>query len=194
MSRQEVYVTPQFINGPKKEGGKHGSIKTAEYKYISVPVSHLHEFQKGVRAFIVMETTPEGYHNFVGFAHEAPRQQPQAHQESYQGYQERPRQPAPQRREAPQARPPAPMHSANPEGRDIFITGVTGRAMGSGKFTSMDILTLTLAAAAAYDQVILGKPKPQFDDDMPPFDDMRPRADNSRIPYTPPEDDEIPFG
>ena len=40
-------------------------------------------------------------------------------------------------------------HSPN-QGREIFITGVVGRAMGSGKFSAADIAGLALAAAETW--------------------------------------------
>ena len=44
---------------------------------------------------------------------------------------------------------PAPV-GAQSASEDIFVTGVVGRAMGSGKFAVTDIKLLTLAAAEAY--------------------------------------------
>lgn len=52
---------------------------------------------------------------------------------------------------------PAPYQNGNGNGRgltqakEIFITGIVGRAMGSGQFTSTDIKLLALAAADAWD-------------------------------------------
>lgn len=37
------------------------------------------------------------------------------------------------------------------QAKEIFITGIVGRAMGSGQFTSTDIKLLALAAADAWD-------------------------------------------
>jgi len=36
--------------------------------------------------------------------------------------------------------------------RQIFVTGIVGRAMGSGKFTPSDLEALTSAAITAYDK------------------------------------------
>ena len=47
-------------------------------------------------------------------------------------------------------------HSPN-AGREIFITGIVGRAMGSGKFPIEDLNKLTFAAAAAWDSVMQEK-------------------------------------
>jgi hypothetical protein len=40
------------------------------------------------------------------------------------------------------------------QARHIFITGVVGRAMGSGKFTASEIPVLTQAAGEAYDRLL----------------------------------------
>ena len=47
---------------------------------------------------------------------------------------------------AAQSRPP----NGNPDAEAIFVTGIVGRSMGSGKFDATDIKLLTLAAAEAY--------------------------------------------
>ena len=61
-------------------------------------------------------------------------------------------------------------NSAGHSDRQIFITGIVGRSMGSGKFTATDIKMLTLAAAEAWD-ALQAKPKeaPADDPNAPPF-------------------------
>ena len=65
-------------------------------------------------------------------------------------------------------------HQPN-QGREIFITGVVGRAMGSGKFGADDIYPLAVAALTAWERVSnqpLPAPKPQAEtglDDSIPF-------------------------
>lgn len=49
---------------------------------------------------------------------------------------------------------------------DIFVTGVTGRAMQSGKFEATDIKRLALAAQEAY-RAVHGQAEPQTDDEIP---------------------------
>lgn len=44
----------------------------------------------------------------------------------------------------------APAPKVQSQAEEIFVTGVVGRAMGSGKFGAGDILSLTTQAAAAY--------------------------------------------
>ena len=83
-----------------------------------------------------------------------------------------PGKPAPQH-PAPAYRPPA----ADKDGRAIYITGVVGRAMGSGKFTASEILVLTQAATEAYDRLLdPSKPKPVQTAPAaePPFNDALP--------------------
>lgn len=40
--------------------------------------------------------------------------------------------------------------ASSSQAADIFVTGIVGRAMGSGKFNPADILTLTMAADDAF--------------------------------------------
>lgn len=70
---------------------------------------------------------------------------------------------------------PTPAAHSN-QGREIFITGVVGRAMGSGKFAIGDIPGLTGQAAASWDAMMENKkvpaPRPQAEtglDDSVPF-------------------------
>lgn len=46
------------------------------------------------------------------------------------------------------------------EAKMIFVTGVVGRAMGSGKFTASEIAVLAQEAARTYDLVTTPSPKP----------------------------------
>ncbi len=204
--RQTVWVTANYVNGPKP-GRKHGSIKTPEFGYVSVAEEHLHHFRPKARYSIIMETTDQGYHNFKGFAQQ---EQPQD-QSGYQGYSEAPRRPPQQQARPPMQRPapppmqprtlpmPAPQPSNDPAAKTIFITGVVGRAMGSGKFMSTDVLALTMAAKAAYEQVVLGQMqfgKNTIDPDLndsPSFadEDTRPYDPNNN--FTPVDEDSVPF-
>jgi hypothetical protein len=63
------------------------------------------------------------------------------------------------------------------EAKMIFVTGVVGRAMGSGKFTASEIAVLAQEAARTYDLVTAAKPPiPQQTDDPPPYPDGEPVA------------------
>lgn len=44
----------------------------------------------------------------------------------------------------------APAPKVQSQAEEIFVTGIVGRAMGSGKFTTGDILGLTISAVEAY--------------------------------------------
>lgn len=59
------------------------------------------------------------------------------------------------------------------QGRQIFVTGTVGRAMGSGKFAASELPVLTQAACEAYDKVLSAPPKPpgQPVQPEPPFND-----------------------
>ena len=60
--------------------------------------------------------------------------------------------------------PALPAHGN--QGREIFITGIVGRAMGSGKFAITDIGPLAAAASLAWDTEanrLTAKPRPQAD-------------------------------
>ena len=62
----------------------------------------------------------------------------------------------------------------------IFVTGVVGRAMGSGKFTASEIAVLAQEAARTFDLVTAPSPKPppqmQSTDEPPPYPDGEPVA------------------
>jgi hypothetical protein len=45
------------------------------------------------------------------------------------------------------------------QGRQIFVTGTVGRAMGSGKFAASELPVLTQAACEAYDKVLNAPPR-----------------------------------
>lgn len=55
---------------------------------------------------------------------------------------------------------PVGMPAGPDQSRQIFITGVVGRAMGSGKFSASEVLVLTEAAAEAYDRLTNPKKEP----------------------------------
>lgn len=56
----QVSVTPQYVNEPKKPGGKYGNIKTAEGAVYFVPVAQLGMFQPGTPANINVENQTWG--------------------------------------------------------------------------------------------------------------------------------------
>jgi hypothetical protein len=83
---------------------------------------------------------------------------------------------------APQPAPVGAAMSVNPDkDRDMFVTGVVGRAMGSGQFGVNEISLLTLAAEEAWGNLLAKRagrfpPKPAHapsQNDGPPMDDPR---------------------
>ena len=145
---QGIWVSPLYVNGPKRDGDRYGSIKTREYGYISVPADQLHQFQPNKRVCIDIEERGQ-YKNFHGFANGVP---PSA---TFDG-RRLPQRPQQQRR-APDDRrinhQPKPVQQVLPFDIDamrIFVTGVTGRAIGSGHFQAQDIDELVKEAKAAY--------------------------------------------
>ena len=124
MSTATVHV--DFVNPPRQEGGKFGSIKTKELGYVSVPVKDLGLFTKG-QSYSIEYTEKGDFKNFAKMA-EVASTKPNGH---------------------------AP-HTPDAKDKMIFVTGLVGRALGSGKYQIADIGTLTRAACEAYDEC-LGK-------------------------------------
>lgn len=163
-------VTVKYVNYPSKVDAKYGNIKTSDDQTIMVPVARLAEFTKGATLDILVETKTWGNgadaRPVTVLDGRSPQVNPYAGQGAQpgpnrsnpeQGNQGRQTDPAPggapyQAAQAGhQAPAPGPARS-NPEARSIFITGVVGRAMGSGKFSASEIQTLTEEAARSYDQ------------------------------------------
>lgn len=71
----------------------------------------------------------------------------------------------------PQQRQQTPPPATNDtNARMIFITGITGRAIGSGQFGLNDITPLALAAAKAYDALVGGEQQdPPMNDGLEPY-------------------------
>lgn len=70
---QITTVTPQFVNQPKKPGGKYGSIKDGNGTYWSVPVGLLPHFKPNEPASVEWEMNGE-YYNIKGIVgHAAPQ-------------------------------------------------------------------------------------------------------------------------
>lgn len=180
-----IWVTPQYVNGPKQPGGNFGSIKTADYGYISVPVDQLHHFQPRKRVCINIEERGE-YKNFKGFTgHQGATPPAQNAGAVWDGRQLPQRAPRP----APRRAPP-PRQQELPFDIDamrIFVTGVTGRAIGSGHFQAQDIDELVKEAKAAYLKHMTNADSP-----APMGDLNEPLPDPDSYGAAPP-DDEIPY-
>lgn len=171
-----MQMTLQYVNDPKNPGAKYGNVKSTAGETIMVPVAMLPLYrgregqavdiptkiatwgQGDDAKQVTIATGGPGAKNVVG-----------GPGSGWQGSQ---RAPAPQQ-QAPPYRPPA----ADKDARQIYVTGVVGRAMGSGKFTASEILVLTQAAGEAYDRLLdPNKPKsapaapvadPPFNDELP---------------------------
>ena len=167
----------KYINDPKP-GGKYGSIKTAQGITIMVPPDLLPGFRVGMSCEISTKQqtwgtgTPD--ERLVTIATSGPTGPVQAQgvQAGYQGANQGPANPRPNTGFQPRVVQGGgrPGEAQPDQARHIFITGVVGRAMGSGKFTASEIPVLTQAAGEAYDRLL---------------DRTRPAA---AVPATPPPD------
>ncbi len=159
-------VTVQYVNQPKP-GKKKGSIKTVELGYVNVWPDKLDLFFKGQRTVIEFSESQSAsggqpFLDFVRLAGEQPqgRSAPQSYnpppQRPQPGYNPQyAQQPPPPRKPDPRLSAPATVpRQFNPEidqmALQIFVTGLTGRAMGSGHFAPEDIDALTENAVAAF--------------------------------------------
>jgi hypothetical protein len=116
-------VTIKFVNQPK-EGKKFGSINTEEMGFFGVKPGDLGQFTKGQKYEI--EYTQRGeYKDFVRVIS--------------------PTSGAPIGHNRPNG------NGGDAKSREMFIMGVVGRAMGSGKFGIDEVGLLTAKAAAAWD-------------------------------------------
>lgn len=140
-------ITVQTIY-PIAEGAKSGSLKGADgniYKFlpwqakfvregetIEVPISES-EFNGKVYKWFAKTWPPKDQQNAARQA--APQPQPAAPSPGHNN-------------------PPAPSYSPNgTKDAAMFVMGVVGRAMGSGKFDTQDVKLLALAAAEAWNEV-----------------------------------------
>ncbi len=213
MTGQAVWITADFVNPPKKNP-KYGSIKTREEGYISVPVGELGQFRKGGRYCVEIAMNGD-FKNFVRFANTPPSQPaappPTNGYAAQRGVGGGYAAPASQRQPTPQRPAPAPVSrpaeqtfqpfpsSFDPQSLSIFVTGIVGRALGSGHFLASDIDELTKEARAAFlkhmagieppaqEQTKVSPPNayvdPELNDEIPGWDE--PQADNrgDPIPY-----------
>jgi hypothetical protein len=128
----------KYVNAPKREGGKFGNIKMETGETFFVTAGNLNRFKVG------MEIEPPSKAEKWG---DNVVQVIPAHYD-----------PAANTNAAPASTPPAPGHNSRQSGsvdKDamIFVTGIVGRAMGSGKFDTQDIPLLSKAAVAAWNEI-----------------------------------------
>lgn len=135
----QTQVVPQYVNQPKRQGGKFGNIKLQDGTLYMVPVNMLGSFAPGVAANIDYQNQTWG-------------QGQDAKQVSVVtaiNGQNITGQAGPVRGgDRPAPTPPNVPQSDKEEG--MFIMGVVGRAMGSGQFSTGDIAMLTKCAAQAW--------------------------------------------
>lgn len=132
-------ITLKYVNQPKNPTGKMGSVVDGAGVRYMVPVENLGRFTTGGTYDVAVS------------------------QEVW-----KPGEPAlmvirgvPAQAGAAPAAPATPTHASGhvngakigeSAARQIFVTGIVGRAMGSGKFSPSDLEALTSAAIAAYDK------------------------------------------
>ena len=139
----QTNVEVAFVNQPKQPGWS-GSIKTTDGQFFGVKEADLVRFQKGKRYDIEYVEKAKGdkiYRDFVAMA-ASTTPLPNIDRD----YANR------------DVGKPNGSHYAPTDAKDkfIFVTGVVGRAMGSGKFEPADILQLTQLACASYEEVFNG--------------------------------------
>lgn len=141
-------ISIKYVN-PAKPGKKFGSLKSVEGDTYWVPAGMVSDFTAGTTVDIPTETQKWGA-NMVNVVSGAASGAPQQEQSGW-GRAAPPKFAAPPPR--PQAAAPAPAAVPTPIGAKdalIFVTGVVGRAMGSGQFKSGDISDLTHEALKAW--------------------------------------------
>jgi len=172
-------VDVQYVNFPKPNG-KYGSLRLRNGAYIQVPPGLLDRFRGGMvceidaeqetwgrgtpteRQVTVARSGPVGGQNSPSQGHVggSPYQRPVSRETPYAartGFQ----------RPSYSQGGPVGAGSSKDE-RMIFITGVVGRAMGSGKFSAAEVPVLAQAAAAAFAQVTGAGPAPVEDSPYQP--------------------------
>jgi hypothetical protein len=159
-----MQVNVKYVNFPKP-GGKYGSIKLADGQMIMVPPDLLGQFRAGMVCEISTKQqtwgtgTPEA--RLVTIATSGPMQPQNQAAQNYggqAGYQGAGAQQGAYRSNTGfQPRVVqgggAPQPRTLEQDRMIFVTGVVGRAMGSGKFTTSEIGVLTVEANAAFERL-----------------------------------------
>lgn len=136
-------VTLKYVNQPKNPTGKMGSVVDGAGVRYMVPVENLGKFAVGgtYEVAVAQEVWKPGEPALM-VIRGVPAQAGAA----------------PSYTPAPAASPTHASGHVNgakigeSAARQIFVTGIVGRAMGSGKFTPSDLEALTSAAITAYDK------------------------------------------
>ena len=186
--RFAAQIVVQYVNQPRGNAIS-GNVKDTAGKQWGVPQPHLWRFQPGGTYDILywQKAGREGrvFNNVVAVngeelgdgagGRQAPQAMPAQQAQAQQAQAPLPQQQPIQRPLASQA-PPPPAVSSHDREMYMFITGIVGRSMGSGKFEHNEIKLLTLAASDAW-KALHAAPEP-----------ARPQA-NSEEPPPWPEDD-----
>lgn len=133
-------ITLRYVNQPKNPAGKMGSVVDGAGVRYMVPVENLGKFAVGgtYEVAVAQEVWKPGEPALMVI-----RGVPAS------------------AGSAPSAAPATPTHASGhvngakigeSAARQIFVTGIVGRAMGSGKFSPSDLEALTSAAITAYDK------------------------------------------
>ena len=146
MTAQLATIQVQYVNQPREANWSHGNVKDVNKQLWSVRKDRLSYFTAGETCDILWEQTGK-YPEIIGKGGQPfPSQQPAP----------QPGTAAPRNANWP-GPPPQPVTTLTytkdgkqdtPE--EIFITGIVGRAMGSGKFEMEQIPELTRIAATAW--------------------------------------------
>jgi len=161
-----MIVNIKYINPPRQPGGRYGNLKLADGTTLMCPVDMLNLFRTGVCEVNTKQqvwgqgTATENTVTVVTsgpYGSSAPSQGLQSPPPPRNEFQPRVYQGG-----AGKAAP-----KSDEEQRNMFIMGVVGRAMSSGKFTASEIAVLTKGAAEAWDG-LQAKPTPQGPPEPPP--------------------------
>lgn len=157
-------ITARFVNQPKNPTGKFGNIKDADKNTYFMPKGMLAMVQPGVpfTADIEEQNWQNGPVQVITKI--LAQSSPQAQARASNGV------------------------APNDTERQIFVTGVVGRAMGSGQFGVTDIKALTLAANAAWQDLQAAKRgniSSQPENRQPPANNGQNYGDdlNDQIPF-----------
>lgn len=143
--KQTGTLTVQYIN-PPKEGRKMGSVKDMQGNYWAVWPDALETLKPGQTITVDYHTGADGSGRFVNRIH--PPEKPAAAKEW----------PVPENNTGAPLPPGTPPWESAELSKEcmIFVTGVVGRAMGSGRFYASDLPELTETAVVAFERY-LGK-------------------------------------
>ena len=134
-------INIKYVN-PAKDGKKFGSIAGTDGTRYMVPAGMVGQFQPNTTVDVPTKVEQWGATSVTIVAGHASAAPVSAPQQSYS--------PPPPPTAAPQAHSYAPHAAAVDKDAFIFVTGLVGRAMGSGKFASGDMTDLTHEALKAW--------------------------------------------